>query len=451
MSDEQHDKALEKSLKERLQEAELAPPSFQEMLGTTGVRPDVTFIDRLWNVMSWMKLGWGKASMLFWLLPLAMVADQLVEKNEKDRVNEMTTELAMPPIVVSKDSLSNNAKTIVISELADHEPKVTGNTQKRKAKERDANDPIKKLTQANKPAQAMLEKTKERKQETTSNIAIPVAKSEVVASQKIASLSTHEEEFLNRLGLLLATRKSKVSTYQDLFLQSAEAHMLLANGAMEALSFGKKKVPKGFIHLGVMGTRTNTWILNQNTYGQFGGRELPYKTTFGYAYGLVMGYQSFKGLGVEINLITESRKGQKYEDMIGNQLQQRAVELTYQELPIWLKYRFPIAKRKLRNVFIGPDVGFAVSKLTKAEEFLNNGQAVAIENRFKSTNWRVQLGFSSDIYLSRSWFVSIGVRGGISDDINANGWQVDDNYGKSHNLDWGLQMSLNYRFLRKNP
>src|SRR5688572_7630898 len=80
---------------------------------------------------------------------------------------------------------------------------------------------------------------------------------------------------------------------------------------------------KGF-HLGVSGTFSSTWILNQNNYGTMSAftdplvkkSELDYKATWGWNAGLVTGYNFTKHIGLQLE-IQYNFTGQRYEDNFG--------------------------------------------------------------------------------------------------------------------------------------
>jgi hypothetical protein len=48
----------------------------------------------------------------------------------------------------------------------------------------------------------------------------------------------------------------------------------------------------------------------------------------------------------------------------------------------------------------------------------------------------------ADFDITNRTFISVGLQGSISQDINANKWQTNDDYGKSHSLTLGLKFGI---------
>ena len=99
---------------------------------------------------------------------------------------------------------------------------------------------------------------------------------------------------------------------------------------------------RGF-HFGPVFDFNNTYILKENTYGEFGVKKLAYKLTFGNSFGLNAGYDFNSRYGVQAELLFNSSQGQKYADIFSNRFGEtpatRAVYLLYDHLPIFFKYK----------------------------------------------------------------------------------------------------------------
>lgn len=482
MSKDNENRAIEESLRKRLQDAELAPPSFQDMLGPSGVVPEPTpFFERLVNIL---KLGQSSLLKTYLLVAFistgALQADQHIKEGlitsipklssqekiannlkSSDEIKELTlagTALNLPenkkPIIQkSSDSTTNtNNKTTIKPSKNNNLNKTSGIHLSKTPKD--------KFNTQRATTNNVISQNDKRSKEIKNEAILRVESNRKDDTKTINGNDVKAEDDLDEPILTQASKKES-SNYllsknqkrkKDPLLQSLASltpELLPTASPIDKLSFGKRRPSKkGEFYLGTFYGVNSIWIFNQNIYGQFGGRELPYTKAMGHLYGAKVGYQRYKGLGVELNVIPSFKKGQNYQDMINNTTINRSISLDYMEIPFWLKYRFLLHGTKKLQVSLGPEVGFSWSKLKEATETIN-GTSTDITTRFKSTNWQALAGVSSEIYFSKKFTFSIGLRGGISDDINAEGWQVNDNYGKSHNFAWGLQFGLNYRFNKK--
>ncbi|MFT5618703.1 MAG: hypothetical protein ACI85I_001938 [Arenicella sp.] len=194
--------------------------------------------------------------------------------------------------------------------------------------------------------------------------------------------------------------------------------------------------------VGLTSAVDNTWIINQNTYNEFDGYEFAYKIDWGYQYGFRVGYNPVKGLGFELGYIPKSTKGQRYEDVIHFENTRREVDLEYSKVPFKLKWRHPLSKSN--RVSLNWELGGAFSILHNAHQN-NNGKVSEITERFRKNTWQANTGLMADFNLNERVFISAGLQGSISQDINAPKWQASDNYGKSHTLTLGLQLGISRR------
>lgn len=204
--------------------------------------------------------------------------------------------------------------------------------------------------------------------------------------------------------------------------------------------------------LGIGGMANLVSIFNQNNRNAFGGRELPYKPTFGYAGYLRIGYRYRHRYGVETGFVFHSRQGQHYEGRINNAVATRQVDMTYMQVPLLLRYTF--GKTFSNNmpspwvIGIGAQFGF----LTAASERFEGNEASFQGEFFPVEDYRAYLrpmevagvlAIDKEFYFHRNMFVSVGLRTTIGSDINAEGSPAPDDYGKSHNFTFGLNVSFN--------
>lgn len=218
------------------------------------------------------------------------------------------------------------------------------------------------------------------------------------------------------------------------------------------------------IILGVGGAVTNTWIINQNFYGE---PEIDYAPKFGYAASLNLGY-NFTG---NISLMTElqySHQGQKYEGQqswAGNNFKivERDIKLYYLNIPVFFKYSFGKDLTKFRFM-VGPQFGILMNAeqeylrdgtKQKTEETNLDGEIfdvteTVIKDRYENLDIGVAIDIGTDITLSDLFFINVGLRFNYGfKDVNSEPYHLD-NYKKepyelSNNLWGGIYVGINYK------
>jgi hypothetical protein len=218
------------------------------------------------------------------------------------------------------------------------------------------------------------------------------------------------------------------------------------------------------IILGVGGAVTNTWIINQNFYGE---PEIDYAPKFGYAASLNLGY-NFTG---NISLMTElqySHQGQKYEGQQsweGNNFKivERDIKLYYLNIPVFFKYSFGKDLTKFRFM-VGPQFGILMNaeqeylrdgRKQKTEETNLDGEIfdvteTVIKDRYENLDIGVAIDIGTDITLSDLFFINAGLRFNYGfKDVNSEPYHLD-NYKKepyelSNNLWGGIYVGINYK------
>lgn len=214
--------------------------------------------------------------------------------------------------------------------------------------------------------------------------------------------------------------------------------------------------------LGVGGSLSSTWIMNQNFYGE---PELNYAPKIGTAVSFNLGYNFTENLSL-MTEIQYSKQGQKYEDkqvMEGVKYDAlRDITLTYLNIPLFIKYAFGTSATKFRFM-LGPQLG----KLLKATQtYTRNGKTIGsyatdldgntfktdagvITERFETYDVAIVLDVGADIHLSDKFFISPGFRMNYGFmDINAEAYRIKDldgEYSPSHNIWAGLNISICYK------
>ena len=220
---------------------------------------------------------------------------------------------------------------------------------------------------------------------------------------------------------------------------------------------------KGF-YFGLAGTIQSTWITNQNNYGF---SEMDYKSTFGGAGNLNVGYDFTNHLGLKLE-IGYSKLGQKYTDSKTDSLKNnydfsREIKMNYLTIPILFKYRTGGAIAKF-YVALGPQFNMLLSA---KQTYTVNGMPIVAEQKTVSGNTfqigqedikeryssmdivaRVDLGL--EITLVKFLMLDVGATFGYGlMDLNATDYRLKDstgNYHPSHNAFGGLTLGLGWHF-----
>jgi len=203
----------------------------------------------------------------------------------------------------------------------------------------------------------------------------------------------------------------------------------------------------------------NTWILNQNMYGN---TELPYSATIGYSgelsyHHFIDKYGYSAGLGI-------ANLGQNYEGEMAGANAKRKVNLTYLELPVMGMYNLG-GKRRQTWLSVGPQFMFLLSarqdfsrtgeRLIPHPELMSQG-SVNVINRFKPVDIMLAFGLTNffpikihDVIPYRSsekiiWSLSLEGALGLTD-INQKQFQISNThnvYAGSHNFYLGIRVGI---------
>lgn len=204
------------------------------------------------------------------------------------------------------------------------------------------------------------------------------------------------------------------------------------------------------IHIGLACQWNVPWILNQNTYGEFSGKELAYKFGFGTAYGITVGYDVQKRYGVQTGIIIHSRQGQKYHDTFSQYgTVDREVALDYFHIPVLYKLKRPL-NDKTNPAILNIVAGLQYGHLKKATETLN-GVSTDITERFNRNEIGFVFNIESDIYFANSFYFTLGLNSSLGSNINHKDWEqyVSHSNGHSYNMLVGAVCGLSYYFPSK--
>ncbi len=238
---------------------------------------------------------------------------------------------------------------------------------------------------------------------------------------------------------------------------------------------------KGF-HLGVSGTFSSTWILNQNNYGTLEPfkqsyvkqSEMDYLATWGGNAGVVLGYNFTNNLGLQAE-VQYNVTGQKYKDnfegpaivpvdtgmlSLGSATERvevtRVIKLSYLQIPLMFKVITKKGKKVKFFFCIGPQIGFrtAASEQVKLEEIPYDRLALPPSEKFKTVDIGLAMQLGVVVFATDYLFVDIGLStyGGLNDlngkKLKALDWysKNDVAYQKSYNFRAGLMAGVHYLF-----
>ncbi len=215
------------------------------------------------------------------------------------------------------------------------------------------------------------------------------------------------------------------------------------------------------IHFGPLYRYNSTFIINQNTYGEFEwNSELNYQMTYGNSYGVNFGYDFSTNFGIQVEWIFHSQKGQNYSDRINKKHIRREVDFSYTEVPVLIKYKLSRMTKKnpnVTNLVVGVQYEYLKNATIKIYEkgvnvsrfYEQTGNPL---ERFNRDQVGLVFGWEQDFYCSRNVFFTLGGRGAFSlFDINHRNYSINkfkvvenENFGQSHNFTFGLTASINY-------
>jgi len=212
------------------------------------------------------------------------------------------------------------------------------------------------------------------------------------------------------------------------------------------------------LYFGLAGTIQSTWVTNQNNYGL---PEMDYKTAYGGAANLNLGYDFTNHLGVKIE-VGYGKFGQKYTDKMGDSTFSREIKMNHLMIPILLKYRTGGSIAKF-YVAIGPQFDMLLSAnqsyIMNGKNYEDSLETVSgktfvvgqeeIKERFSSMDVFVRMDLGVDITVVKHLMIEFGIKFGYGlMDLNSTDYRLKDHsgtYHPSHNVFGGLTLGLNYR------
>ena len=152
-------------------------------------------------------------------------------------------------------------------------------------------------------------------------------------------------------------------------------------------------------------------------------------------------------IGLQTGFNINPYEGQKYSDSFSGLQVDREVNFKYYHIPLMLRIRGAMSNGE-NPAMIGFSLGAQYDMLRSANEDVSYGSLPAahtdIKDRIHKSDIGIILNIETDIYFSSFLYMTFGINSSVSNDINASGWAVNDNYKKSHDLLIGLNLGLSY-------
>lgn len=271
------------------------------------------------------------------------------------------------------------------------------------------------------------------------------------SSHELNGNKTNQQAIGNQSETIASIQNSSLSIIDFVDEQAKLSHIDLLQTNAPKPPYEQLLLPnpkKGEFYVGLLGSVYSPWILNQNTYDAFNGYEFAYTFNLEQKVSVRAGYNSYGRLGVELGFVFNSHQGQHYEDHILGKFQTREIALDYWQVPVIMKYRSQARSTQHLPTTFNFEFGFVFNHLKSASEIINQNPGEDISNRFRKNMLQGVLGISADFYLSNRFYATIGARSLFSNDINADGWQVNDRYQKSHSIIFSANLGVSYRLTK---
>lgn len=222
---------------------------------------------------------------------------------------------------------------------------------------------------------------------------------------------------------------SKSSTREILFNTTVAARLYRPN------------IPLG-LHVGLIGGGALTGIRNRQLAES--SAISPQGMALHAHYGLKVGYDFSEHFGIHAYLVN-ARHEQRYTLNTHriNTEQSTSVKLQYTQIPVLARYSFNMPTRFGLPMQLSCLAGVQYGMLSSAAIHLNN--PTLQETLLRKSSWGVVGGFDYDIYLTPSYYFSLGTRATIATPTNSFGQVAVPNAKTTNNISFGLQAGITYK------
>jgi hypothetical protein len=197
----------------------------------------------------------------------------------------------------------------------------------------------------------------------------------------------------------------------------------------------------------------NTWIINQNAYGN---QEVEYSSAFGMTGGVGMSYFYNRKWGFNGSVLA-SKLGQNYKGYQAGAMADRKVKLLYLEIPL-VVMKDVLGMQYPTWISFGPDI---LILLNAKQEYSREGgsnlsnpegmMAGDAMDKFKKADIAVNLSLNRMYALnySRKMMLLLSLNSALGlTDINESAWRIPNKhneYGKSNNFYIGMKVGIMYK------
>lgn len=202
--------------------------------------------------------------------------------------------------------------------------------------------------------------------------------------------------------------------------------------------------PKNEFHLGTHVMFNNTTLLNDNYFSKHEGYDLQSQTDFGAGYGVSVGYDFHRTIGIQTGVTIHSMEGQRYSGLIGGRHIDSEVLLRYIHIPVIVKLKHELPNTEI-PIVLNALIGAQYGKVKAAELVVDNMfPGDDIVELFKENVKAALAGLDADFYLNPHMYVTLGLRGTLSGDISGTTLAEQNDGQPIKSLLVGVNFGLNF-------
>ena len=186
----------------------------------------------------------------------------------------------------------------------------------------------------------------------------------------------------------------------------------------------------------------NRLFLKEDAFYPLIDKDVVFTFKWGYSYGMSMGYNFSQRFGIETELILNSVQGMSYADNLYGKIRREGnIQLNYMHLPVMAKYKWSkVSTVTGYPVSLNLVGGVMYSRLREVQMSINGEQLSAPQELFAKHELGMLLGLEYDVYISKSFFFTVGTRASVTTDVKQLGTQAN-----VYNLLLGVNASFNYQ------
>ena len=207
---------------------------------------------------------------------------------------------------------------------------------------------------------------------------------------------------------------------------------------------------KGFYFGGDIGSNQTHLVLKKSAFYPLISNEAKFGMKWGLSYGVKVGYNFNRHVGIEVGCTINSAQGVSYIDNPNGKLPINGeINLTYTHVPVVAKYKMSkVSKLTGQPASLNVIGGIMYSHLKEANMKLNESKLNDVKNLFAANELGVIIGLEYDVYVTPNIFFNFGGKGSISTDVKALPG-LSSNKANSYNIMLGLNAGINFQIPNK--